>query len=344
MAELFYIDFDEKTLNLDICFRQSDILEQIRKSAPEDTSLPKIDTVYDTLYMPGAFPDRPYTVSSIVLSADGKMAFTDNPAGPVIAKNNFFDPDGALADFWILNAIRCYCDGIIMGARTLQTEANNTSHIFDAELFSQRGELFGKSEHPHNIIVSFDGTDIPLDHLIFTIDKEQHFHVVIATSPSGGDYLVKQGDSRIRLFGPFNRKGTEAPGTGTEQAGIKDLTDALWDENIIPVIITGYGDLPDSTALLSLLKTAGMERLLIESPSYTSHLMQNGQLDEYFINYSMLYAGGMITPNTKDPFTCKNHPHSKLLTLATHGPSFLYTRQKLFYGIENAADLSGLKY
>ena len=96
--------------------------------------------------------------------------------------------------------------------------------------------------------------------------------------------------------------------------------------------------------LLGLLKSRGMERLLIESPTYTSHLMQYGLLDEYFINYSMLYAGGPITPNTKNPFSSRTHPHARLLTLATHGPDFLYTRQKLYYGINQEIDLSNLKY
>jgi hypothetical protein len=58
----------------------------------------------------------------------------------------------------------------------------------------------------------------------------------------------------------------------------------------------------------------------------------------------MLYAGGPITPNAKNPFSCMNHPHARLLTLATHGPSFLYTRQKLYYGITQEHDLSALKY
>ncbi len=336
MAELIYIDFDKNKLKLDVCFRQTEALAEIRQSAPEGCTLPKIDAVYDKLYFPAAPAGRPYTVSSIVLSADGKMAFTDNPAGPVIAKNNFFDPGGALADFWILNAVRCFCDGIIMGARTLQTEANNTSHIFDTDLFTQRRELFGKSEHPRNIVVSFDGSDIPLDHLIFSIDNEQHFHVLIATSPAGGEYLRRQGHSRLRFFGPFT--GQEEP------AGTADLAAALADEEVIPVILTGKNNVPDSDTLLALLKSLGTERLLIESPTYTSHLLRNGKLDEYFINYSMLFAGGPITPNTKDPFSCRSHPHSRLLTLATHGPDFLYTRQKLYYEIRPEIDLSSLKY
>lgn len=336
MAELFYIDFDKDKLKLDVCFRQAEALAEIRKSAPEAGTLPKIDAVYDELYFPGPLPDRPYTISSIVLSADGKMAFTDNPAGPVIAKNNFFDPGGALADFWILNAVRCFCDGIIMGARTLQTEANNTSHIFDADLFAQRREFFGKSGHPRNIVVSFDGSDIPLNHLIFSIDKGQHFHVLIATSPAGGEYLRRQDHPRLRFFGPFTRQ--------PERAETADLAAALQNESIIPVILTGKRDMPDSDTLLALLKSLGTERLLIESPSYTSHLLQEGKLDEYFINYSMVFAGGPITPNTKDPFSHRSHPHSRLLTLATHGPDFLYTRQKLYYGINAEIDLSNLKY
>ena len=64
--------------------------------------------------------DRPYTFSSIVLSSDGKMAYQDNPSGPLVAKNNFLDPDGSLGDFWVLNVLRSYADGIIVGANTLR--------------------------------------------------------------------------------------------------------------------------------------------------------------------------------------------------------------------------------
>jgi hypothetical protein len=119
---------------------------------------------------------------------------------------------------------------------------------------------------------------------------------------------------------------------------------ALSGTGTIPVIMTGTGDRPDSGILMYILRKAGLERLLIESPSYTNHLMGNRSLDEYFINYSMVYAGGTLTPGYGDPFSSRKHPHAKLLSLSTHGCSFLYTRQKLYYDIEQSVDFSGMKY
>ena len=113
------------------------------------------------------------------------------PAGPIIAKNNYLDPDGALADFWMLNALRTYSDGIIIGAKTLQTEVNATSHIFDKDLAKERVEVLGKTPHPWNIVVSFDATDIPFEHIIFDVDPEEKLNVAIATSPQGAEYVKK---------------------------------------------------------------------------------------------------------------------------------------------------------
>ncbi len=327
MSQLYMMDFPTDKVKLNVCYRNEDLLREIEKKSPDLRTVPKILEVYGELMCPEAPANRPYIISSIVLSADGKMAFGDMPAGPVIAKNNYFDPDGALADFWVLNALRTYCDGIILGAKTLQSEEDNTSHIFDRELASQRIDILKKRPHPVNIIVSFDGSDIPLDHKIFNIDKNEDFHVVIATSPAGGEYLEKNFMRPVKIIEP--------------DVDIKIMENS---EGAIPVILTGNENNPDSESLLKILRTTGIERLLIESPTYTSHLMSQGNMDEFFINYSLVYSGGVITPGSSFPFSSHNHPHAKLLTLATHSSSFIYTRQKLYYGIDESEDLSSYRY
>jgi riboflavin biosynthesis pyrimidine reductase len=339
MAKLVTFDFPTDRVKLDLCYRNKEALREIADTSPDLAILPKIEDVYDALCFPPPPEDRPYVMSSIVLSSDGKMAFSDMPAGPVIAKNNFFDPDGALADFWVLNAMRAYCDGIILGARTLQTEVHNTSHIFDPELASQRVEYLKKPIHPWNVVVSFDATDIPLDHLIFNIDPEEKFPVAIATGPDGAAYLRKHFPKKMVEIGPYT-----LPEDVDETAGRSAAQKLSAAEAAIPLFITGTGSRPDSAALLKLLRKAGWERLLIESPSYTSHLMKQEMMDEFFINYSMVFAGGPVTPNSGGPFSHTNHPHAKLLTLATHSSSFFYTRQKLYYGVGQEEDLSKLKY
>jgi riboflavin biosynthesis pyrimidine reductase len=271
-------------------------------------------------------------VSSIVLSADGKMAFSDHPAGPVIAKNNYLDPSGALADFWVLNAIRAYSDGIILGARTLQEEEHNTSHIFDSDLVEQRVDVLGRAPHPANIVVSFDATDIPLDHKIFRVDPSEGLPVAIATSPRGLEHLT---DALQRPYVVLDDRDTPTA---------EDLNVLHLASDILPILVTGSADMPDSDRLMALLRSSGMGQILIESPSYTSHLINRGQLDEFFINYSMVYAGGSITPGTGFPQSHLKHPHAKLLTLATHSSSFMFTRQELHYDIARQDDLSRLEY
>ena len=266
------------------------------------------------------------------------MAFTSHPAGPVIAKNNFIDPDGALADFWMLNALRTYSDGIIIGAKTLQTEVHATSHVFDKELAKERVEVLGKTPHPWNIIVSFDATDIPFEHIIFNVDPEEKLDVVIGTSPQGAKYIAEHCSKPQMMFGPYATSKEVDSDLAHVRKGLEENPDKM------PIFITGATNRPDSQVLLYLLRQLGLERLLIESPSYNWHLMENKALDEFFINYSMVYAGGTITPGLKAPFTHENHPHAQLLTVGMHKSSFIFTRQKIYYDVTGSVDLAKYKY
>lgn len=339
MSRLVTFDFPADRIKLDVCYRNREELDAIASVSTDKAVLPKIREVYDEMLFPPAPADRPYVMSSVVLSSDGKMAFSDMPAGPVIAKNNFYDPDGALADFWVLNAMRAYCDGIILGARTLQTEVHNTSHIFDPELAAERVKYLGKPVHPMNIVVSFDATDIPLDHLIFNIDPEEGFPVAIATGPDGAAWLRGRFGRKLVEIGPFADAAAVTREAAQEASALLAALDGA-----VPLFITGSGSRPDSAALVKLLRYTGMERLLIESPSYSSALMKQGMMDEFFINYSMVFAGGTITPNSAGPFGHKDHPHARLLTIATHRSSFMYTRQRLSYGVTAEEDLGKYKY
>lgn len=337
MGKLFMMEFPTNQVKIENCFKDEAILSDIRDSSPDKT-IDKIKEVYGEMLFPPAPEDRPYTFCSVVLSADGKMAFTNRSAGPLIAKENYFDPDGALADFWMLNAMRVYSDGIILGAKTLQSEAHNTSHIFDVEMAKQRVEQLGKSACPMNIVVSFDAQDIPFEHIIFDVDEEENFPVAIATSPEGGQYVEAHFERKHYLLGPY--KNIQE----IDQQEIKKIQEQMNINEGIPIFLTGEDHRPDSRVLLYLLRKLGQERLLIESPSYNWHLMENDMLDEYFINYSMVYAGGGITPGYSRGFEHNRHPHAKLLTIGTHKSSFMFTRQKIFYGVTSQEDLSKYKY
>ena len=289
-GKLFMMDFPTDKVRIVPCYKQEDLLKKIKAESPERVTPPKIADVYGELYFPPAPCHRPYTFCSVVLSADGKMAFTDHPAGPIIAKNNYLDPDGALADFWMLNALRTYSDGIIIGAKTLQTEVNATSHIFDKDLAKERVEVLGKTPHPWNIVVSFDATDIPFEHIIFDVDPEEKLNVAIATSPQGAEYVKKSFAKEHIFIGPYNTEGGIDKDLSTIQESLRA------NPTKVPVFITGENSNPSSEILLYLLRQLEFRRLLIESPSYNWHLMENKALDEFFINYSMVYAGGTNYP------------------------------------------------
>lgn len=336
MEKLCMIDFPTDTIRLDVQYKNIKLLKEMVESGGNKETPPKIAEVYDQLIFPEAPANRPYLLSSIVLSADGKMAFEDISEGPAIAKQNFLDPDGALADFWILNALRAYSDAVVIGARTLQIEPKATGHVFDPELLAQRRETLGKPNHPTNIVASFDGTDIPMDHLIFNIDPAEGLPVAITTSPSGAEYLSTKFPRPVHVYGPYETaKAVEAEGISPQLS--KDIEPG---SGVVPIIVTGKDNMPETPAFLSVSRKLGMEIALIESPSFTAHLMELELMDEFFIDYSMVYAGGNLTPGRSIPQSSEAHPHAQLVTLATHNSSFMYTRQKLYYGLSPKVDLS----
>lgn len=320
MQPLPTFHFPTEDIKLNILLRQEQALAEI-KAASADVVPNKVQEVYGELYLPEPPEHRPYTFASIVLSSDGKMAFTDDPQGPLIAGNNMLDRAGGKADFWMLNLLRAYSDASLIGARTLQAEPEGTSHVFCEELARARTEVMGKpTEYPVNLVVSFDGTDIPLDHKLFTSGQVR---VMIGTSPAGGAYLDRNMRQEHLCFGPY---------TAPEQVDIDEINAALAARpQAIPVFLTGTGAAPDSQTLLYLLRQLGIRKLCIESPSYMWHLIENKAMDEMFINYSMVFAGGPMAMGVQRPFSATAHPHSELLLLAAHRNNFIFTRQKLRY-------------
>ena len=119
-------------------------------------------------------------------SLDGRIAFTDAPQGPLIAKLNKYDPAGADTDWFILNMLRAVSDGVMLGAGTMNAEADYTCHVFDQDMEDMRIEA-GKNPVPWNIITSLDATDIPFDHVLFNTPEVP---VMISTSKQGVE-LVK---------------------------------------------------------------------------------------------------------------------------------------------------------
>ncbi|MGL5042909.1 MAG: dihydrofolate reductase family protein [Culicoidibacterales bacterium] len=316
MMELVKIPYDAETIKLTRIF---DNTEKMAYNI-EGLQCPKVDAVYGKLMFGALKPDVPITFCSFVTSMDGKIAFADAPEGPLIAQKNLLDPGGASADFWVLNMLRANCDGIICGAGTIASEPQFTGHIFDVDLEAARVEQKG-NKVPPNIIISLDGTDIPFDHLIFAALE---IPLMVATSPNGCLTVTKQ----------LSRPHYIIDATTFDKATI--MTQIASNKGKTPVIITGKAGLTDADVLFKTLKLFGIDKLLVESPTYTHFLIKQGLMDEMFVNYSCIYLGGnaLSLGGHDQPFPSDDHPHTELVSVHAHSGHFLYFRHKLIYGIK----------
>ena len=323
---LTYFQTPKEDLKIQPIYRNDALLQELAAQSGGRPSLPDADAYYTT---PVVFPkpgeDRPYLVSSIVLSADGKMAYMDNMVGPLIAKCNYLDPAGADGDFWCLNMLRANSDGLLIGATTLRNEPTYINNCMDIDLFRQRQQVLGKKDQPCQVVVSLDATDIPYDHITFRVDLAERLKAMIATSPVGWENIQKDSPLKHIPVGPF---------TSREEVDAAQLPALDQDFDVVPVIITGQGNQTDMKLMLYVLRRMGMETVCAEAPSYCGALMENGCLDEYFINYSMLYVGGTMSPGAAFPKSWKDHPHADLVSVGIHHQNFLFTRQKIRYGVK----------
>ncbi|NMC30870.1 MAG: dihydrofolate reductase family protein [Veillonellaceae bacterium] len=269
----------------------------------------KVKKVMGELVFPKAPAQRPYIFGCMVLSADGKMAFPDNQEGHLVSKENRLDPIGSLTDFWVMNVCRTYADAVILGCNTLRTRLNKQwfAEISDSDLIEARQSVLGKkTSHPWSIIASIDGKDVPLEHSILDMEPS----VGILTSPFGAEYLA----------GRLGRKSKIVkPGERLDQ-----------DQDCIRLIAAGAGETVDTLEALQILRQGGIKNLSVEAPGYIWHLIGQGLLDEFFLNYSGVYVGGEFTLGKATAFTTTTHPHATLLSLGYHN-GFIYTRQKLSY-------------
>lgn len=318
------LSFPIDKLQLAPLYQDTHELEKMRSSSTTKMALSKVSAVYHELYFPAPLEDRPYIFASMVLSLDGKMAFQDNPQGPVVASANSIDPDGGLTDFWILNVLRAHADAIIVGAKTLASEPDVILACFDPDLVSERKEKLGKENAcPLSIIVSLDGRDIPINHSIFSTPEIQ---TIIATSYQGGQFLREKLGNEVLLIGPY-KSTSEVDGKW-----ISEQIKGAGQNGKKVILMTGEKE-PNAGLFLYILRKIGIDHLLVESPTYTWLLMNQRMLDEFFVNYSSLFIGGSFTPGYGNGFSYMDHPHSKFLVIAMHRNSFLFTRQKLVYGL-----------
>lgn len=312
------VEFSEAVIRLKRIFDNTEKVGYTNEGLP----CKKVENVYGKLMFGEVPEDRPITYASYVMSVDGKIAFEDNEVGPLIAKTNRLDADGAFADFWILNLLRANCDGIIIGSGTLIKEPDYSGSAYDPDLLQARIDN-GKTLAPWTVIATTTGKKIPFGNPVF---QSEEIPVVIATSPEGYENLKKE----------ITKEYFELPKIKKEED--KELIDRLIKENQgkIAVLVTGEGKNTDSVELMKVLRAMGMEKVLIESPTYCHHLMKEELLDEIFINTSCVFVGGQATGigTSSKAFLSTDHPHSEIVSIHMHSPHFIYTRYRMIYGIK----------
>lgn len=307
--KLMKMDFPEDT-KMETVF-QSDRLQNMEKME----TCKEVEEFYGELRMDWKREDRPFLFTSLVSSIDSKIAFSDNPCGPLIARMNRLDEMGAMSDWWVLNLLRSIADGILIGTGTLNAEADYSGHVFSQNLENMRIRK-GEYPIPWNIIVSSDGKRIPYEHEIFRIPE---IPVMICSSEAGLQYAREKLDKEVFVI-------TE----GTEGCDRKNLLEKAKDHVIF--VITGE-ETPDTVRMMKILKNLKFDRILVETPGYMHQLLKKELLDELFLNYSCLYVGGKalgIGANGEE-FTSEKHPHTKLLSIHRHSDSFFYFRHQFVY-------------
>lgn len=315
-TSLFKMPFDMEKTGIRQIYRS----EALDHAQVNTITCEEMKRIYGELKFDRLYDDRPYTYTSLVTSIDGRIAFTDAPQGPLIAKLNRYDGDGAEADWWILNMLRAVSDGDIIGAGTMNAENDYTAHVFSQKLEDARVAA-GMPPVPWNIISSLDATDIPFDHVLF---QTKEVPVMISTSAAGIPEIQAHLKHDFHLIGPV--------------FDIADVTEDMIqsmndNRDKILVIATGV-QAPDSKAALYIMKRFGLDKVLVETPSYMHHLASQQMMDELFFNYSCIYVGGQALTIGRhgQEFGSRDHLHTRMLSIHTHSDHFFYFRHKLIYG------------
>lgn len=241
-TSLFKMPFDIEKTRVKQIYRSS----SLDQAQVETITCEEMKEIYGDLKFEALHEDRPYTYTSLVTSIDGRIAFTDAPQGPLIAKLNKYDGDGAGADWWILNMLRAVSDGDIIGAGTMNAESDYTAHVFSQQLEDARVAA-GMEPVPWNIISSLDATDIPFDHVLF---KTKEVPVMISTSAAGVPVIREKMKEDYYLVGPV-KDISEVTGEMIESMKA--------NRNKVLVIATG-DKAPDSKVALYIMKKFGLNK------------------------------------------------------------------------------------
>ncbi len=326
MAELYKVEFP-KSMRGNRVFENRLLLDEFKLRSTQKETLPMVQRCYGELIFPDAYKDRPYIYCSLVSSIDGRIAFVDDPVSTYLARNNFLDEQGGLLNFWSLMMQRTHADASITATKTLISEPEATLHICDSTLIDERMNILGKkTKHPLNIVISRGGNDVPFEHKIFNSLADEDLHVLLVTSMEGKRKLCQSSGPSLQWIEVTSKEQNHCIHTLQEAVRATDL-------DSIPVLVmpgSSAGEI-DTSLLLWVLRQIGIQHLFVEAPRYMYHLMEEKLLDEFFIDFSLLFAGGDIMAGMGFEFSSTHHPHTELVSLGIHNQNFMYTRQRIVY-------------
>jgi len=216
-------------------------------------------TGYGNLGFPAPLADRPWIYTNFVQSLDGIVSLLGNhSSGGEIAQSG--------ADRWLMDLLRAYADGVLMGMNTLREEqrlrgANSRGIVFqviEPELLRLREKL-GKGRQK-NIFVT-RGFDWELSQ--YKVFDGGAVDAVVVTSPEGASRLCAD---------------KTHPHVTVIAAGEDDQV-----------------DLPD--AIRKLRTQLGIEHLLCEGgPTLYGSLARADLVDEQFVTVAPVEVGQIVPP------------------------------------------------
>lgn len=322
------IDFPYEKLVMERIYENRQLLDRFLQEASFAAVPDKVKEVYGPLIFPSPGDERPYTTGCLVLSMDGRLGFEGSPSSRTLTSSNALDPAGGLTDLWTLNLVRTYADAILFGSATLRDEEEFTGHVYDPELQAFRNhhpERFVST--PWNVMITRNPEGLPWAHPMLTTP---HIPVLLVI-PKDRQHGLNTCPGGRFCYGVIDGRDEESVG---EQADQLSHYQRVEENRVDPrhlVVTLPSANFADFSLLLPVLRRLGIRQMSVESPYWMWRLMQEKVLDEIFLTYTGVFAGGGAVPGREVSFMPGNQPMAELASLHLTGASVLMSRQVLHY-------------
>lgn len=325
------IGFSKEALSMNRVYENSQLMKELVCRSRFQETPEKVKEVYGPLVFPAPGDDRPYITGCLVLSMDGRLGYEGSPSSRTLTSSNVLDLSGGLTDLWTLNLVRTYADAILFGSTTLQDEGEFTGHVYDPDLQAFRNshrERFAPT--PWNVIVTRTPEGLPWQHpmlttphipvlLVIPEDKQHQLH----TCP-GGRFCYGVIDGKVH--------GSEREKLG-QLLHDQEVEEGQVDPRHLVVTLPA-DNFADLKLLMPLLRKLGIQQMSVESPYWIWRFMEEKVLDEFFLTYTGVFAGGKSVPGREVGFMPEDRPLMELASLHLTDGTVLYSRQVLRYSKE----------